>query len=577
MGQTVLGLDIGTSVVKGVRITQGFRGLRLLDAFKGNVAKEGETDSLEGGPLTKGQIQTLKRMVTEGFIRSGEMISVSLPGHLVSTRKMTLPFTDPKKLDQVVPYEMESHLPYDLEEIAIDYQVLAAGEGRSEGERKAENEDEARRSHLLVSTVPKTVLRKYLQDLQSVGIDPAWISVDAIALKTFSQYFLDGFLSEETEDQGHGAGSGAHLMIDVGASKTVLSFIQGGSLEGVRTIPMGGNLVTEALRSAFELSEEAAEKLKREIDLAKVEQTPEVHKAAQCLEKAIEPWLTEIEKSLRYVWESEHPLGGTVGVKKGAFSLCGGGGSLNGLKAVLSDVLEMNSLSDSSGPVSEGFSMTGLEVLDTASVVHTYQMGFGLALLTMEGTKINFRRGEFVYGKETIERRNRVVSIGLVALLLSALVVGDLYLRYDLKEQRYRDLKGELRATFLETFPRVRNVMNEVEQARVEIEELNRAGSFLGVREESPLDVLKEITSRVPKEVRIDVQELVIDGSNVRILARTDSFDSVDRIRSGFLEAPRFQEVNVSDAKVMADQSQVRFRIKMKISAQDEGNEKKLS
>lgn len=576
MGQTILGLDIGSSAIKGVRIAQGFRGLRLLDAFERKVSRKEEGDLLEDAPLTAGQIETLKGMVAEGFIRPGEMISVSLPGHLVSTRKMSLPFTDPKKLKQVVPYEMESHLPYDLEEIEIDYQVLATEEGRGQEQSKAANEAEARISHLLVSTVPKTVLRKYLQGLQSVGIDPAWVSIDAIALKTFSQYFLD-IPPEEKGNLGQGPDSGAHLMIDVGAAKTVLSFIQGGRLNGARTIPMGGDLATEALRAAFGLPMEEAEKLKKEIDLSKVEQPPKALEAAPCVEKAVFPWLTEIEKSLRYVWESEHPHGGTAGVKRGSFTLCGGGGSLKGLKAVLSKGLDMDPLSYGSGPDSAGFSMTGLEILDTTSIFHTYHMGFGLALLPMEGTQINFRRGEFVYGKETIERRNRVASIGLVALLLSALIAGDLYLRYDQKEQRYRDLKGALRETFLETFPRVRNVMNEVEQARVEIEVLKRTGDFLGVGEESPLGVLQEITARVPKEVRIDVQELVIDGRNVRILARTDSFDSVDRIRNGFLKAPRFQEVNVSDAKVMADQSQVRFRIKMKIADQGGGNGNELS
>ncbi|HIE64566.1 MAG: pilus assembly protein PilM [Nitrospira sp.] len=572
MGQTILGLDIGSSAIRGVRITEGFRGLRLLRIFEQKVFPKEEGDLSEAAPLCAGQIEALAEMVSEGLIRPGEMICVSLPGHLVSTRKMTLPFTDPKKLKQVVPYEMESTLPFDLEEVAIDYQVLATEEGGSEEENESANEAGARRSHLLVSTVRKTVLQTYLQGLQSVGIDPAWVSIDAIALKAFSQHFIE-HREEASGDSSQGTGLDAHFVIDVGTAKTVLSFIQGGRLSGVRTLPMGGRLITDALGRAFELSVAEAEKLKQEIRLDKAEQAPESIEAVACVKQAIEPWLTEIEKSLRYFRTSNSPRGETV---EGLLTLCGGGGTLKGLKEILAETLDMDS-SRRGGPDREGFSMAGLEILDTPSIFHTYHMGLGLALLPKEGTQINFRQGEFVYGKETIERRNRLASIGFVALLLFALIVGDLYLRYDHKEQRYRDLKEELRKTFLETFPGVRNVMNEVEQARVEIEVLKRTGDFLGVGEESPLKVLQEITSRVPKEVRIDVQELVIDGENVRILARTDSFDSVDRIRNGFLKAKRFREVSVSDAKVMADQSQVRFRIKMKRLDQGEGNGKRLS
>ncbi|MFQ5780068.1 MAG: type II secretion system protein GspL, partial [Nitrospiria bacterium] len=551
---------------KGVRIAQGFRGLRLIDAFERKVSREERGNLFRADPLTEGQLDTLKELISEGLIRPGEMVAVSLPGHLISIREMTLPFADPKKLRQIVPYEMESQLPFDLEQIAIDYQILDSGD------------EAAPVSHILVSTVPKTVLRKFLHALQAVGIDPVWVCIDSLSLHTFSQYFL-GTRPEKMRNLRDAQDSGERLVIDVGASKTVLCDTQGGRLRWVRTIPMGGDLITEALQKAFELSVEEAEGFKRRIDLEKADQNPETQRGAACIEEALLPWLTEIEKSLRNLsGGDEQPSGERpTGEKRGSFFLCGGGESLKGLREVLSKTLDMKPALPDSGPESKGFSMAGLELLNTASVSHLFPQGLGLALPPMEGSNINFRRGEFVFGKETIERRNRLVSIGVVALLLLGLVAGDLTLRYHQKEQRYRDLKGELRQTFVETFPQMRNVMNEVEQARVAIETLNRTGDFLGLGEGSPLAVLNEITERIPKEVRIDVRELVIDGGNVRILAQTDSFDSVDRIRGGFLKGNRFREVSVSDAKVMADQSRVRFRIKMKVIERGGREEKRPS
>src|SRR5581483_1053765 len=95
--------------------------------------------------LTPGQIETLKALIAEGRIRPGEAAAVSLPGQLVSTREMGVPFADPKKLRQIVPFEVESQLPFDLEEVAIDYQLLHsnAGGGGAAGT-----------SQLLVSVVP---------------------------------------------------------------------------------------------------------------------------------------------------------------------------------------------------------------------------------------------------------------------------------------------------------------------------------------------------------------------------------------------------------------------------------------
>ncbi|HZR47284.1 MAG TPA: pilus assembly protein PilM [Candidatus Manganitrophaceae bacterium] len=559
MAQISIGLDIGQHSIKGVRVAQSFRGLRLVDSFERKVPRR-EGDHLSSTELlTAGQIEALKGLIEEGRIRPGEGAAVSLPGQLVSTREMAVPFADPKKLRQIVPFEVESQLPFDLEEVAIDYLLLQSN---------ADAEGAGGTSQLLVSVVPKVGLQKYLSTLQSIGIDPAAIGLDSLSLYHFAQYFLPG----KKEEAPSGDPAAGLLVIDVGASKTVLCHLRGGKLHWVRTFPMGGDLLTEALRKEFELSWEEAERFKAEIDLNDAGPgapgpAGRGARGAECLQQALIPWRTEIEKSLRSRTAAsggdragaENPAGESV------FYLAGGGGALKGLGGLLSESLGMRAISLPRSGTRAAASLAGLESVNPDSVGYLYAQGLGLALPPPEGSSINFRQGEFVFGKETIEKRNRMVSIGLVALLLLGLMGGDFYLHYSQKEKRYQELKGELRKVFAATFPQSKNVSNEVEQARAAITELNRTGGFLGVGEESPLQVLKEISAAVPKEVRIDVQELAIDGNKVRIEAQTDSFESVDRIRGGLMKVDAFKEVNVSDAKVAADQSRVGFRIQMTV------------
>src|SRR3569832_1653849 len=238
MPQISIGLDIGQHSIKGVRVSQSFRGLRLVDAFERKVTRrEGEQLS-PTELLTPGQIEALKSMIAEGRIRPGEAAAVSLPGQLVSTREMTVPFADPKKLRQIVPFEVESQLPFDLEEVAIDYQLLQSSpEGAGAGT-----------SQLLVSVVPKVGLRKYLSTLQSLGLDPGSIGIDSLSLYTFAQYFLIGNKEGAPVEKGAGL-----LVIDIGASKPVLCHLMGGKLDWIRTFPMGGDLLTEAIQKEFEL------------------------------------------------------------------------------------------------------------------------------------------------------------------------------------------------------------------------------------------------------------------------------------------------------------------------------------
>lgn len=569
MAQIILGLDIGRSAVKGVRIARTLRGLRLVDAFERKVERRGERG--RGDLPNEGQIEALRQLRSEGKIRPGDMVVVALPGHLVSTREVTLPFTDPKRLRQVVPFEVEGQLPFDLEEIVIDYQLLRQGApvgetGKASPDPKGraaidpDKPTSAEVSQLLVSAVPKAMLRRYLSALQAVGIDPSAVGVDALSLYTFYQQFNQPASGGKKRDLVTEGDRSEHLLIDLGASKTVLCLLQGGALRWVRSFPIGSDDFTEALQREAGLSWEEAEKRKEEVDLSA--RTP----MAESVQKAVSSWLTEIEKSLSLT-------GGGDGAPRASFYLCGGGGQLRGLKELIAQSLQMTP----EAPNEPLPPIAGLDAAHLSTALPRYAEALGLALSPAQGTQINFRQGEFIFGKESIERRHRWVSIGLVSLGLLALMGGDFYLRYHQKEKKFQELKQELRSEFTKMFPQTKNVSNEVEQTRAAIAERKRSGDFLGVGEESPLDVLKVVTAGIPAEVRIDVTELVIDGSKIRIEAQTDSYDSVDRIRGGLMRVGHFQEVNVSDAKISADQSKVSFRIQLTMPEGGKGERKRSS
>ncbi|MDC4222920.1 MAG: pilus assembly protein PilM [Candidatus Manganitrophus sp.] len=337
MAQIILGLDIGQSVIKGVRIARTLRGLRLVDAFERKVERQGERG--RGDLPNDAQIEALRQLRSEGKIKPGEMTAIALPGHLVSTREITVPFTDPKRLRQVVPFEVEGQLPFDLEEIVIDYQPLPQGGGRDlqiRGAAEPGKAEPAGSSRLLVSAVPKGVLRRYLSALQSVGIDPAWVGLDALSLYTFYQQMTQPSNGEKKRGAAGGDERSEHLLIDLGASKTVLCGLSVAAkqtsplLRWVRTIPIGSDDFTEALQHDLGLSWEEAEKRKSEIDLS----APPRTEAGEAVQKRVSSWLIEIEKSVSLT-------GGTNGESRSGFYLCGGGGQWRGLKELIAQHFQM--------------------------------------------------------------------------------------------------------------------------------------------------------------------------------------------------------------------------------------------
>jgi len=557
MGQILLGLDIGTASIKGVRLARGFRGLRLLDSFEEPV---GVGPASEAEALSEGQLDALKALVAKDKIHAGDLIALCLPGDLLISRKICLPFSDLKKLQQIVPFEIESELPFDLDEVTVDFVVL----------EKAD--PDSRETALLVSALPNATLRAYLDALRPLGIDPAWVGSSETTLFTFAQYFLGA-----GQRKGEDGAQTELLVIDVGAARTSLCAIHGGRIRWARSIPMGGNALTQGLQEEFGLSWEEAEAWKLAIANGEAGEAVYEERGPEILEAGIERLVTEIDKTLR-AYPSERPQGSEedTGMRR-LFHLCGGGVALGGLQKLLAEVLEMEAVQIDISPKSPAASVDGMEAVQGEVVSQVYAQALGLALQESDGPLMNFRQGEFVFGKEDLERRHQLLSLGLAGLLVLGLMGGDLAFHYEKKESRYQALKAELRRRYAQAFPQTRNIVNEVEQTRAAIAELKRSGEFLRLGETSPLVVLSAIAAALPESLKIDVFNIVIDGPKVRIQAQTESFESVDQIRGNLSKVPLFSEVEVSDAKVMADQSHVRFRIKMGVVDRRKSGENRAS
>ena len=164
--------------------------------------------------------------------------------------------------------------------------------------------------------------------------------------------------------------------------------------------------------------------------------------------------------------------------------------------------------------------MAGLDAAHFSTALPRYAEALGLALSPAQGTQINFRQGEFVFGKESIERRHRLTSVGLVSLILLGLIGGDFYLHYHQKEKKFQALKQELRSEFTKTFPQTKNVSNEVEQTRAAIsysdaDEHRQGGIPLTGPEHAGLsdaDLLAEARreaqrARLPEDSEIEIGE----------------------------------------------------------------------
>src|SRR5207247_10708457 len=77
----------------------------------------------------------------------------------------------------------------------------------------------------------------------------------------------------------------------------------------------------------------------------------------------------------------------------------------------------------------------------------------------------------------------------------------------------------------------------------------------------APLDVLLAVSRAIPPRLAIEIDDMQIDDSGLKITGKADSFASIDSVKKALGQSPVFGDIQVTDAKVGADHGRVEFHL----------------
>lgn len=519
MPQKVIGLDVSLRSIKAVQLTSTLRGFELTHFARIQLPDQGKDDGFKEISLV------LEKLMKEnGF--SGDSVVSSLPGNRVMIHYLELPFSDPKKVQQVVKYELEPYLPMPIDEIVVDCQIMEYEKGKS--------------SKVLTAAAKKTTVEDHLQTLKAAGIDPRIIDAEPLASYNCLVYYSPDDLR------------GVILFLDIGADHTSLIVLINGMPKACRMIPYGGYNITSALAKALGMKLDEAEALKRITPLPVDEHA---EGASSAMAEAMDPLIRELQItliSMRSQWTDHEPL---------QIILTGGGSRLINIEDFLGRLLGMPARSFE--PL-KGISY-GLIEVDPGEQRHmATAIGLALRGINRGVAQTNLRQEEFSVLHRLQEIRGKLVFLGIALAFLLALAGADMLISLHIKESRYRELKQEIRHIFKETFPDIRSIVDELHQARMRIkEEKNRAGllgGFLG--QDSMLAILEAIHQAIPQQLQVRLTDLNADEKWVLISGETKAFDVVDKIKASLSASPLFREVKIESAKMSNIAGVVEFKFK---------------
>lgn len=534
MPHRILGIDIGSYSVKMAVIERSFRTFSFVEFYE-RVIQYNELLTPEES----------KAIAVQGLIDdhnlSWDVVCAGFPSQRVTSRLLTFPFGSSKKISQAIQFEIESYIPFNIEDMVVDHTIVS----------QAKNV-----SRVMAVYIQKADLVKELSMLESINVDPRFVCVEGIDQVNLVNL---GMVPPE----------GAYAIIDIGHEKSTVTICHGRNLGYIRAISLAGKSITEAISKKLNVPFDEAERLKIEmgqLPLIEDEVVDEISKAViEAIRGMIDEFLLHLRQTLFTFKETEDvPIEGIY--------LCGGTSRLPGLDRYLSDALKLN--------------VTYLNCLDfhfshldrAEAHRHVVPQALALALKGVAGSgpDINLRIGEFAFKGDVEQFGGNVRRIGAVVGIIVFLALLNFTVKYYSVKRQVDKLNDDVATIVKQAMPDTPRRALSSPKAAISLirskekelqEKIDQLNSMLGV---SPLDILKDVSTALPPrdKLKIEVDDISIDSTRVTFSGIVDDFKAVDVVKQSLEGSKYFTNVTTGNVS-KGVKGEVKFKISMDI-AKDE-------
>lgn len=234
----VVGLDIGSRFVKAIELSEGREGYHVTAFGAAEVENPSALAETTQGVFKKGNFGT-RRVV------------IGVSGRSVIVRYISMLKMPDEDLRNAIRYEADKYIPFEVEEVVIDYQRL-----EDESEARPPESGSRDEMRVLLVAVKRTLIEEHVAMLRSIGLIPHIIDVDSFALGNAFEFRT--FFGPHAEDR-----TKVLALVDVDANKSNVNILQGTSSYFTREIYLAGNDFTDAVAKRTGLDPQRAELLKR--------------------------------------------------------------------------------------------------------------------------------------------------------------------------------------------------------------------------------------------------------------------------------------------------------------------------
>ncbi len=208
-------------------------------------------------------------------------VATGLSASSIITKKISLVESEELNLEEVIKEEAERFIPFDMDEIYLDYDIM---------DTIYEENEEIARLEIIVVASKKDLVDSYVKILKEIDLVPSIVDVDIFAMQNAFE------LSNPDVDMEK-----IYLLVDIGSSTINTNAVKGNISLFIRSSQTGGISITKKIMKEFQIGFEEAEKIK--FGIIELEGDQE-KKVKDIFRDTVKEWVDEIKGNIHFIHNS---------------------------------------------------------------------------------------------------------------------------------------------------------------------------------------------------------------------------------------------------------------------------------
>lgn len=494
-GQSRLGLEITkTSLIATLVYISGKNAL-IKEFYTEPIIKKDDEDNEQSISIA---LKNLQQKVGQSF-----QMHLALPNNLVIFKELTLPFIDREQIQQILPFELESQIPFAIKDILFDFLIT--------------NQNiQQKKSTVLVALALQKDIDYYLKLFEKAEYALWTITIDLFA-----------FYGLYTVHPVYNKISGPVVLLDIGFTYTTIAYINNKQLLGIRTINQGlGNLAKNIAEKTNDTPAQVMEFIIR---------FGFVPTDKPAFNDTVEQELTSFARQIQFTFDAfasqinnYQPPQKIILLSKGA--------SINALDTKLNTLL---TLPTEFFETHELLSLKTLKLKNNLNKIPlTHVLSLGAAYpFTCVGLFNLLAHTKTTQALATLKKQ--VFTAVFMVVVVLGLAVGYSYLQSSSASAKLNLAKNSaLKALPQEFDIKTRNLSSAVTDAQQKLEEFAANWEGISGQRISFLQYLHELSSIIDREkIGLDLNELVLEKKRIVMKGRVRDFDALTTLKEKLKES----------------------------------------